>query len=182
MRIALSPTSNGMRKFNITLLILVIAGFVGFLFLKNNSVVTDDVIDNIEETTLKSYESGFYKFSFEYPDKFIVNDVPMDGGGNKIVVESTESKKGFQITILPFDELGPLTEERIKKDLPDLVILEAVRGDISGVDVLQFKSVDENVGNTFEIWFIYSGNLYQIQTYREFSEELLDILKSWKFK
>lgn len=171
------------KRFNITLLILVIVGFMGFLFLKNDSVDTDGIADKkIGGSNLKNYESEIYKFSFDYPDKFIVNDVSTNGVDNKVTFESVEPGQGFQITILPFDEPGPLTEDRIKKDLPGLAILEPVKSVMNGVDVLQFNSVDESVGNTFEVWFVYSGSLYQIQTYRNFNKELLDILNSWIFK
>ncbi len=170
------------KRFNIILLILAILGFVGFLFLRNNSAITGGVFDKkTKEVAKKTYEFPEYRFSFEYEDSFVITPVSLDVGG-KIVFELLEPRKGFQITIFPFDEPGPPTEERIKKDLPGLAVLEAKSVSVAGVETLQFKSVDESVGGTFEVWFVYSGNFYQIQTYREFSRELQEIMKSWQFK
>ncbi len=170
------------KRFNIILLISAILGLVGFLFLRNDSVDINGMFDKkTEKVTKKIYESPEHKFSFEYEDDFIITHTSLDAGG-KIVFESLEPRKGFQIIIFPFDELGPLTEERIKKDLPDLAVIEAESVSVAGVETLYFKSVDEGVGDTFEVWFVYSGNFYQIQTYREFSGELQVIMKSWQFK
>lgn len=170
------------KRFNIILLISAILGLVGFLFLRNDSVDINGMFDKkTEKVTKKTYESSDYKFLFEYEDGFVITSVPLEAG-NKIVFELAKPRNGFQITVFPFDELGPLTEERIKKDLPDLVVVEAKSVSMAGVETLQFKSIDESVGGTFEVWFVYSGNFYQIQTYKEFSLELQEIMKSWQFK
>ncbi len=86
---------------------------------------------------------------------------------------------GFQIYITPFDEPGPITLERIRKDLPTLVMEEpqqvtiALKSEIpnpksetnpndsnsksqtNGVPVLVFFSRGESFGRTREVWFIW---------------------------
>jgi hypothetical protein len=124
------------------------------------------------------------KFTFNYPQKFNLTSQDIEGGGKKILVESTEPQKGFEITVLPFDEVGPLTAARIKQDIPDMVMgnQKSVIVGAEKIPALAFNSTDENIGNTFEIWFVYNGSLYQALTYPEFSAGMEEILKTWQFK
>lgn len=123
-------------------------------------------------------------FVFQYPEKFNVVREPIEGGGEKILVESQDPKKGFEVTVLPFDEQGPLTAARVKQDLPNIVMdnQKSVTVGAEKIPALAFNSTDENIGKTFEIWFIYSGSLYQALTYPEFAGGMEEILKTWKFK
>ena len=169
------------KKIKIFIWFLVAIIIIGFIIFSSKKT------DKIGES--KVYQSQDKNFSFEYPKNFVASSGDLDSGGKKIVVESTEPKKGFQITILPFDEAGPLTVARIKQDLPDMIINDAsqlllnLRGGEGGViSAVAFNSTDENIGNTYEVWFVSGGNLYQIQTYEEFALSLQNILKSWKFK
>ena len=124
------------------------------------------------------------KFVFQYPQKFNVTTIPIEGGGKKILVESTQARKGFELTILQFDEQERLTSERIRQDIPGIVI-ENEKSTSVGVEkipALAFNSTDEYIGPTYEIWFVYQGNLYEALTYPEFASEMEEILKTWTFK
>src|SRR3989338_8113357 len=42
------------------------------------------------------------KFVFQYPKKFNVTNQDLGGGAKRILVESTEPRQGFEITVFPF--------------------------------------------------------------------------------
>ena len=145
------------------------------------------------EVVPATYDNPADDFTFTYPGRFTITETPFEGGGKQITVESTEPKKGFELTILPFDEPGPLTSERIRQDLPDLpmdnlqyLIFSPLReGETQeGVNIpaLSFNSTDDTIGPTYEIWFSYNGYLYQSLTYPEFASGMQDILGTWSFK
>lgn len=123
-------------------------------------------------------------FTFQYPQKYNVTEIPFEGGAKKILVESTEPKKGFEVTVLPFDEAGPLTASRIKRDLPNIVMENPRTVILNSIQdpALAFNSTDETIGSTFEIWFNHGGYLYQALTYPEFADEMAEILQTWQFK
>lgn len=162
-------------------IIAVVIG--GFFFLKSKpSVVGENSPTKTDMTETVLLDETGYNFTFEYPKSFASSSEDIEGGGKVITVESTEPKKGFQITTVPFDESEVLTPERIKQDLPDLVMDNVKNIEVDGFSALSFNSNDENLGDTFEVWFNAGGSLYQIQTYKEFNTELLEILKTWKVK
>jgi hypothetical protein len=90
-----------------------------------------------------------------------------DEGGEIIVVENAEHGLAFQIFIQPFDEPGPLTPERIRRDLPNLKMetITEIEFYRTGEPVLTFLSVDDTLGYIPEAWFIYNGYLYQLAMY-----------------
>ena len=93
-----------------------------------------------------------------------------------------ENEKGFQIFIAAFDEPGPITKERILKDIPDMVISNEKEILVGGERALSFTSQDDLGNETQETWLVHSGNLYQISVFPSFEKELLEILKTWKFQ
>ena len=133
------------------------------------------------------YKNEQYGFSFGYPEGFNVSDFD-EGNGKVILVKKAASDNGFQIFISPFDESGPITKERILKDIPDMIISNEKEILVGGEKALSFTSKDElglpageAGGETREIWFVRSENLYQISAFSSFEKELLKILATWKF-
>ena len=132
------------------------------------------------------YKNDQYGFSFGYPEGFNISDFD-DGGGKIILVKnvgssvSNNSENGFQIFIAAFDEPGPITKERILKDIPDMTIGGEQYIDIGGERALSFTSQDDLGNETQETWLVHSGNLYQISVFPSFEKELLKIIKTWKF-
>lgn len=133
----------------------------------------------------QTYEQPEDNFTFSYPQKLNVTETAIEEieGGKRILVESEEPKKGFEMIILPFDETGLLTAERIRQDLPDM-LMENIRNILisNNITAISFDSIDENIGETHEVWFVYNGYLYQARTYRDFGQTMEAILQTWKFK
>lgn len=136
----------------------------------------------------QKYENSENDFIFSYPEKLKVTETPLGGiegapAGKVILVESGELGKGFEIIVLPFDEAGPITKERILKDLPNLVIQKEKRVSVGeGIDALSFESETSDIGPTYEVWFIHKGSIYQARTYRDFGPIMEEILKTLKFR
>lgn len=121
-----------------------------------------------------------FRFSFALPDDFTVSESGYGEDATIITFEKSQ-EEGFQIFVAPFDEPGPLSPERIHIDEPDLVIKNSQQTTLDGISALAFESESE-IGNTYEIWFIRNGKLYQITARALFEAELMKILKTWKFQ
>lgn len=181
-------------KFKIIIIlgiVILIAGgfFVWKLnFPQGNPVGNEKGLGNAEVQIFQSEDGGF---SFSYPKNLKVTETALEGvdGGKRILVESGEVKKGFEITVLPFDEAGPLTRERILADVPDMEMSNVENISVGeNISALSFESVDENIGKTFEIWFVSSpqgnpvgtgGYLFEARTYPEFGGEMEEMLNTW---
>ena len=113
------------------------------------------------------YKNDQYGFSFGQPDGFNISDFE-EGGGKVILVKNVGSsvsnnsnnyENGFQIFIAAFDEPGPITKERILKDIPDMKIVGEQYIDVGGERALNFTSQDDLGGETREIWMVHGGYL-----------------------
>jgi hypothetical protein len=136
------------------------------------------VVDTVKETKFYKHPSGF---SFNYPAGFSLNLLPDEDGGEVILVQNQDRTLGFQIFSLPFDEKGPLTQERIQRDVPDIVMAQVAPISISGNDSgITFVSNDTGIENR-EVWFIYEGRLYQILTSVNTQNLLEEVLNTWRF-
>ena len=140
------------------------------------------VTDKPEENRFIHPNRGF---SFDLPKGFEYGSFPDENG--ELLVFEKNSREGFQIYITPFDEEGPLTPERIQQDLPSLSMTDVKKGELDSISAVVFQSSNESL-DTFEVWFLYPespiphGNyLYQILTYREYNDDLSQILQTWKF-
>lgn len=141
-----------------------------------------------------------YLFSFKYPKDFNATSFE-DGEGDMVLVQSKDSKSGFQMYITPFDEPGPITTKRVKKDLPDIMIEDPQQIELrisanektnqreSRIPALIFFSQSESLGRTREVWFLWpedpklAGNyLYQVTAPAESDKELSKIMATFKFE
>src|SRR3989338_3330327 len=193
------------------IIVVILAGGVVYYFAKNqnlalrtwnlefwqssnNQAPSSDIpsSNNQAPSSNNQYKNDQFGFSFGYPEGFNISDFD-DGGGKIILVKnvgssvsnisniSNNSEEGFQIFIAAFDEPGPITKERILKDIPDMVISNEKEILVGGERALSFTSQDDLGNETQETWLVHSGNLYQISVFPSFEKELLKIIKTWKF-
>lgn len=103
-------------------------------------------------------------FSFAYPTGASVHTAPGDGGGEVITVEQAGSASGagIQIVVASFDEDIALTPERIKADIPDMVMSDTQMIQVDGTQAVAFTSTDASFGRSAEVWLVRGGKLYQI--------------------
>ena len=115
-------------------------------------------------------------FSFNYPSDFKIGTFA-EGEGQVVLGQNQKTKETcpsealcaggwFQFFTTEFDEEGPLTSERIKKDLPDMVIenpQEILIGKEKNIPALLFSS-ENQTGKTREVWFVYNEYMFQVST------------------
>jgi len=107
-----------------------------------------------DEQAYKTCSHAGYGFSFECPADWST-DLFKDEGGEVAVVQNSET--AILIYIYPFDEPGPITKERILRDVPDMKMANGRQIKIAGaIDGLSFDSGEREMGPTKEIWFVYN--------------------------
>jgi len=175
-------------KFILVILVLVLAVGGVFWYLKGdkgsettkNGDQTEDYPFTNPDLKLR-YKDPALGFSVDYPEGFIVNDTGEDNV--KILVFSkTSSEESFQIFIMPYDELGPITQERILIDQPKIVIKDPQTVEIAGGEALVFFSKDTDIGDVREVWFVHQDRLYQASTYAKYDELLSKVMATFRFK
>ena len=104
--------------------------------------------------------------TFKYLKDFDIT-VLKERAGEIILGENTEYGMAFQFFIQPYDESGPLTVDRIRRDLPDLVIDEIHYADVmdDGMSIVRFVSVEDTLGRIPEAWIVHNGYLFQLTMY-----------------
>lgn len=187
---------------------LAAAAAVGFLIFRGTNppreaasvVETEWEKRDKGETDRTIYENQAFGFSLEHPKEFKVSEFN-DEKGLVILFEEAGGSRGFQIFVSEFDEPGPITVEKVRKDLPNLIMEEpqevglpagsppAGSSTSQSVRSLIFFSRDESLGRTREAWFIWpedpklSGNyLFQVTARAELDEELSKIMATLRFK
>ena len=102
-----------------------------------------------------------------------------------LVEDPTQQRQGFQVFSMPYDEAEPLTEARIRQDLPDKAMEDVHTVQVDGVEGLAFTSDDnthnEGQGRLFEVWTVHDGVLYQLATYPDVAPVLQQVLDTWTF-
>jgi hypothetical protein len=58
---------------------------------------------------------------------------------------------------------------------------DPVHTTVAGVPALAFHGFDAAMGQTYEVWFIKNGFLYEVSTYKELEPWLNQILATWRF-
>ena len=103
---------------------------------------------------------------------------PSDG----IYTIENKDGRGLQITVTHYDEPGPITEERIRQDLPDAEINEPGQAKLDGTLSFLFYGYDEDMGDTFEVWSVHGGKLFQIMAAKSEEKMIENILDTWKWQ
>jgi hypothetical protein len=52
---------------------------------------------------------------------------------------------------------------------------------VDGAAAQRFESKNKILGETTEVWFIGKGFLYEVTTYRDFGNDVVELLKNWQF-
>lgn len=138
--------------------------------------------------TEKSFTHSILGFSFSYLKDYNISSFGnyYDSAGETILLQKDGGAQGLQVLVTPFDEDTALTIARVKKDLPSLNVTNAVEQNIgaeNGTQAVVFSSTNNlSTGPSFEAWFIYKKQLYQVSS-SQTSKELFDkVISTWKFQ
>lgn len=152
----------------------------------NPMEVLDPDIKKVNDT-FNTYFHKKYSFSFDYPSTFKTSNF-IEGDGEQIQFQA-DNGDWFQIYVTPWDEGNIITPERIRKDLPNIVIKEPQQVVLGpkqkegvGPQALIFLSKDGTSIETREIWFVERGNLFQITTFKRLDPVIGNILSTLVFK
>ncbi len=176
-------------KFNINPELKISSG----AFTGSESGIVEQQVEDVVAPEIKTVDVSTntfihkkYNFSFNYPSEFKTSNFN-EGGGEQILFNSINGD-WFQIYITPWDEEETITSERIKKDLPSMVInspQNAILGprqkDGVGPHALIFFSKDSSLGETREVWYVMNGSLYQITTYKRLDAMIGKVLSTLVF-
>jgi hypothetical protein len=137
--------------------------------------------------TSSEYRNSVYGFSLTMPEGFEASELYDDAAESLTTLIQNDQGDGVQIYITPFDEdTGAgytLTRERILQDIPDMQIKEEQVVEIGeNYKGLAFLADDTLFGGESRaVWFVYRGNLYQINTYARLDQLLKNIFATWQF-
>lgn len=121
-------------------------------------------------------------FSFAYPNDMALSAFEGQAGAEILLFSGGGNE--FQISIRPFDEPGPLTEERLHRDLPTIYIeqpQQVLIGPDKNIPAIIFFTEDPAAGKTREVWFVHGGYMYQVSAYAEFDPTLARMMGTWRF-
>lgn len=135
----------------------------------------------------QEYANTRYGFRLTMPADFTTVSIPDESSGGETILLQNKDGDGIQIVITPFDEdTGSgytLTRERILQDIPDMQIQDEqvieVGDNYKGI---AFTADSETFGEASRaVWFVFRGNLYQINTYARLDELLKKMFSTWTF-
>lgn len=126
------------------------------------------------------YSNETYRFSFFYPDGYVVKEYDEGGGALTLTIQSVALSQGFQIFIVPYQE-PQISEERFRKDVPSGVREEPKEFLLDGELATAFFSKNDYLGDTREVWFLHDGYLFEVTAPRAADIWLDTILQAWKF-
>lgn len=128
----------------------------------------------------KQYTNSMYGFSLYYPEALRVREYDEGGGARSIIFEQKGGGGGFQVYVQPYKE-DYITEDRFRLDEPSGVLEQKTDIVVGGVPAVMFFSKNALLGQTREVWFIKSGYLFEVVTYKELDQWLSEIMSTWQF-
>lgn len=130
--------------------------------------------------TCAQYQSSAYHFSLYHSDKQVVNSYDEGGGAQTLTFQDVAGANGFQIYVLPYSDTQ-VSEERFKMDEPSGVRDNVRNATVGGAGGAAFYSKNTALGDTYEVWFIHGGYLYEVTTLKALEPMLNSILATWRF-
>jgi hypothetical protein len=129
---------------------------------------------------VKEYRSNDYHFSVKYPGDLPPRETHDRGHSLSVTFQKEAGQPGFAIYVAPING-NEITEERFLLDEPSGVRNDPTIISVDGVKALAFHGFDAAMGQTYEVWFIKGGFLYEVSTYKEIEPGLNEVLSTWRF-
>ena len=132
----------------------------------------------------EGYAHPTLPFAFAHPKDLKPNAFE-DGESEVVLLQGQDPNQEIQIIARPFDEPGPITVERIHRDIPKMVVDEpqtALVTDKKIPALLFWSSGGASLGKTRELWFVSDGYLYQVTARAEMDDVLAKMMETWRFE
>ena len=183
---SINPVDNGINQIILTLVVAIGILFSFFFVGKSSSDIKITTQINGDKTL--EYKNTTRQFSILYPEDLSFKEYDEGGGTYTIVFEektdSTSSPqaadKGFQIFFTPYSE-PQVSPERFLLDVPSGVRKDVLNLEVDGVLGTSFSSTNASLGETWEVWFIHEGFLYEVTTLKPLEPLLNEVIQTWKF-
>lgn len=181
--------SKTMIKIILVILIVFPLAFLGYIFLKNKN---DERVEFLKEVEFKQtgvrfvpegwkeYRNELHGFSLLYEGELVIKQFDEGGGASTITFEDSTGQMGFQIFVVPYGE-EKITQERFLKDSPLGVRESPSDTNVDGVVATSFYGRNVEIGDTWEIWFVRNGLLYEASAPKNLEEWASSIIKTWRF-
>jgi len=128
----------------------------------------------------RKYSNANFRFSLLYPENLVAKEYTEQGGALAVTFEDPHTYDGFQIYVTPYAQ-DYITPQRFKSDEPSGVIREQTDAMVGGVRATTFFGKNALMDDTREVWFVHSGNLFEVTTYKDLDVWLGDIMQTWQF-
>jgi hypothetical protein len=128
----------------------------------------------------KEYRNQQLGFSVHYPADIPPKEYTDQPPGFTVAFQNGDGTAGFQIYAAPIDGTE-ITKERFARDEPSGVRKDPEDTSVDGAHALAFHGFDAYIGQTYEVWFIHDGFLYEVSTYKDLEPWLNEIMSPWKF-
>lgn len=126
------------------------------------------------------YRDTQYNFSLFYPQGLAVKTYDEGGGASTFTFQNVTTAQGFQIFIVPYSGTT-VSEQRFKEDEPSGVRNNSTYVFVGGVPAAAFYGNDVRLGETYEVWFIHGGYLYEVTTLKPLDTWLENVVQTWQF-
>lgn len=175
----------------LSILLLVGLGFVIYFWQQPGEQTAKDnagqnqsfaLLSEKEEQAVKAnnnfYSDEQFNFGFWHPKE--ISLARFEEGEGVALIFNQNNQSFAQGYISEFDEQGPITKERILKDLPDKVIENPAQTKIGGNETFVFFSREDKGLNMREYWFVRNFYLYRFSVLKEQDEIFQKILNTWQ--
>lgn len=126
------------------------------------------------------YRNEKYNFSIYHSERRDVLEYDEGGGAATFVFQNIDLVRGFQIFIVPYGGTT-VSPERFKMDNRSGIRRNEVQITVDGAVGAAFESQSMALGDTYEIWFIHDGYLYEVTGLLARKEELNAKMQTWRF-
>lgn len=133
-----------------------------------------------EGATCVEYRNEKYHFSIFRSSLKEVKEFDEGGGASTVTFENLNDVRGWQLFVVPYGA-AQVTEQRFRKDVPSGVRTNVQDITVDGAVGAAFYSKDASLGETFEVWFVHDGFLYELTTLKSLEPNLRERLATWKF-
>ncbi len=174
------------KKFFIIFFVFSVLFVVGFfIFRSENASESGEIFQEITPTIDGKdeiiYTNSDYFFSFKLPKGYVMREGIPDFGGIVYGGVNKLTEGSFQIYVREIgDETLVISENDIIDSNPDIKITNVEKMTVApNEEGLAFVSSDGGI-DSYEIWFVQKGLLFQLSSMVSNKELMNTILKTWK--
>ncbi len=181
----MNNTKHSKHVFTVLIIVIlcVVAIFLSGIAKKAKESGGQSGVARNQEGTGIVYVSTDSAYTLTTPVDFTSTALSQDDGSETVLFVGSTATRNFQMYISDYASDELITPQVIQKNIPDLLVEKPETIAVDGAQGVAFISgPKDGTLRTREIWFAYNGKLYQITTFKEFDDQMVDILSTWKWQ